>query len=181
MAEFRQAMADEIVQCLSRLLGGHRPGKVGELAGVVGEMLFDQRHHFAGHCIQCEAFWCGDQPWAFFAEGLAIVGIEIPLAADRFAIGHQNVVALALPAIEKLQTQAGFFTGPGVEVIQRAEKVRVRADQQRDIGTLAGGVEFFLHPPITGFEHDHGAVFMLGQAALRASPRQVCGCSPRAR
>jgi hypothetical protein len=157
-------MADEIVQGLPRLLGGHRPGKVGELAGVVGEMLFDERHCFAGHCIRRKALRRGDQPRAFFTEGLAIVGIEIPLAADRFAIGHQNVVPLALPAIEKLQTQAGFFTGPGIEIIERTEKVRVRADQQRDVGLLAGSVEFFLHPPITGFEHDHGVVFMLGQA-----------------
>jgi hypothetical protein len=175
-------MADEIVQRLSRLLGGHRPGKVGELPGVVGEMLFDQRHGFAGHCIRREAFGGGDQPRALAAEGLAIVGIEIPLAADRFAIGHQNVVPLALPAVEKLQAQAGFFTGPGVEFIQRTEKVRIGADQQRDVGLLAGGVEFFLHPPIAGFEHDHGAVFMLGQAGAQGlAEAGACGCSPRAR
>ena len=64
-----------------RLRARHRPGEAVELAGVGGEALLDQRDHLARDRVGRERRARRHGAGAGGAEGLAVVGVEVPLAA----------------------------------------------------------------------------------------------------
>ena len=83
IAEGYEAMLDEILQGQLGLSGRDRPVERVELSGIIRKIRSDLAQHVAGDCIRCEgARRRIGQSWRpYLAEALAVVAIEVPLAA----------------------------------------------------------------------------------------------------
>jgi hypothetical protein len=104
-AEQRQAVLDEGVQGLQGLRPRHRPGKALQLSRMLGEALLDQGNHLTRHGVGLEAAARRQRTRAYGAKGLAVFGIEVPLAAERHVLPmrvHQHPVPFASLAVEVL-------------------------------------------------------------------------------
>jgi hypothetical protein len=105
-AERWQSLANEGGQGLQCLVARHRPGKAAQLTGVRRKARFDERDDLAREGVWFESHAIRHRAGTGGAEGLAVVRIEVPLAARRLAIGlHQHTVTQAKLAIEELQPQ----------------------------------------------------------------------------
>ena len=86
-AEQRQALGDEALAArLQRLRARHRPGEAVEPARVRGEAARDERDHLARDRVGLEGARAAARAGAGGAEGRAVVGVEVPLAADAAAV-----------------------------------------------------------------------------------------------
>jgi hypothetical protein len=98
----------------------------------------------------------GTAPRAAGAEGLAGVGIEVPLAAERrvrVLRVHQHAVPLALLAVEVLHAQRLAPARVRRELAHAAEEVAVLADLQRQLAGLGDGLDRLKHAPVARRRH----------------------------
>ncbi len=110
------------------------------------------------------------------SEGLAVVGVEVPLAADRLPLVHQHAVALPKLAVEVLQPQRFAPLGVGGELEHGAEEVAVFADLQLQPGTFHHRLQRLPDAPVARRRHHHtlrrqrrqGRLQLGGQAATVA-------------
>ena len=151
--EVRQAVRDEGFERLQRLLARHRPGEIIEPSRVHREARVDQIDDLSRHSVGLEASRRRHVTWPRRAEGLAVVGIEVPLPADRLAVLHQHAVALAQLAVEVFETERLAALGVRRELAHRAEEVPIVAYLQRQPGTLGDGPKRLQHAPVTRCAH----------------------------
>jgi hypothetical protein len=155
-AEFGQPVANEVIKRFFRLRSCDGPAKMPRRARVSRKVALDIGNRALGDGIGRKAHWRRHRAGALPAERLPIVRVKIPPAADGLIARHQDDVALALPAIEKLHPQLRLVACPCIEIIQGAEEVRVGPDQQRLACGGAGFMQRFLDPVVTGFQHYRG-------------------------
>ena len=111
------------------------------------------------------------------AEGLAVVGVPIPLTADRLRAVHEHIVLPAHGAVEMLHDQAAPVPGPGCEAVDGAIEVAVLADLQRD-GLLGSRLtQLGEHPVITRLDQDKP----LGVPSWQILPQQPTKARPPVR
>ncbi len=155
--EQRQSLADEGLQGLQRLRARDGPGKAGQPAGVVCEARLDERNHLARDGIGLEDGARRHDTRAGSAKGLAVVGVEVPLATDRLITLHQDVMPLALLAIEILHAQRLAAFGMRRELGNAAEEVAVFVDIQRQAVGCGHGLDRLQHAPVArGGHHQAG-------------------------
>ncbi len=146
---------------------------------MLREALVDERENFARQRIGLESGARGQAHRPFRAEGLAVVGIEIPLSAFGLAIAHQHIVALAQLAVEVLQPQRLAALGMRRELAHGGVEVAVLAHLERQAGAFGHRFQRLPHAPVArGRHHQRAAV-----PAFRAWPavrRPGChGCRRR--
>ena len=125
----RQASADEMVQRLQRIRPRHRPAEGREIAEMVGEALAHERHDFARDGVRFEALALGRRKAG--GQGLAVLLVEIPLAALGLVALHQEARFAAHLPIEELHAIGFALIGPARETTARAEKPIILADVHR--------------------------------------------------
>ena len=176
-AEVGQALADEALQRLQGLLAGDRPGKRIQRAWVRGKSLGHQLQHAARGLIR---FKPGGRRYGrrpLFAEGLAVVGIEVPLAAHRLLAIHQHLVAHPQFAVPVLQAQLLAALGMRGKVPHGAEEVPVFADVQRQLAIGGHRLDRLQNAPVARCGHHQalGLQARNGRAQLGAQAAQIAG------
>ena len=153
-AEERQAVREKIVE--GGPGRGRRDGPVerGEAARMVGEPDIHQIDHAAGDGVGREGDRCGKHAGASLAEGPAILGVEVPLAARGLAIVHQHAKLLPQRAVEVFEPQLLAAAGVGGELVAGGEEVAIGADLERDPGLGRRRAERLLHPPFARLHDD---------------------------
>ncbi len=155
--EQRQPLLNEGPQGLQRLHARDGPRKAVQPAGVECEAGVDERDHLARDGIGLERRTPRHGARAGCAEGLTVVGVEVPLAADGLIVlpiaFHQHVVTLALLAIEVLHAQRLAVLGMRSEVANAAEEVTVLANLQRQVAGLGHGLDRLQHAPFARGGH----------------------------
>mmetsp|Transcript_50960 Transcript_50960/g.119506 ORF Transcript_50960/g.119506 Transcript_50960/m.119506 type:complete len:550 (-) Transcript_50960:44-1693(-) len=156
-AEQRQPLAHKGLQRLQGLCPRDRPGKAVQAAGVLRKAGLHQSNHFARDRVGLEADPRRHVAWARSAEGLSVVGIEVPLPAVGLGVRaltlHQHPMPLALLAVEVLHAQG--LPAPGVrgELSHRDEEMPILADVQRQAGRLCLGLDGLQDPPVARRGH----------------------------
>ena len=90
---------------------------------------------------------------SFTAKGGTVFLIEVPLAASRFSILHQNIMTLPHVAIEVLHDQRLALLSPGGEFFPAVQKVRVAMLFEGYPGACAYPVDLFLRAKFSGLHH----------------------------
>ncbi len=132
---------------------------------MVGEARCDQRHHLAGDGIRRKA-QPGGQPRAL-RQRLAVVGIEIPLAADRLALLHEKARLPPHLPIEELHAEALAALGPAGETAARGDEAVVLADLHRQAGLRAPGLHHGADAPLARLGRDDALDRVAGQRPLQ--------------
>ena len=175
-AKQRQALLHEGLQCLQRVRTRHRPREAVEAARMLRKALGHERDHLARQRIGLEAAARRHCARAGSTKGLAVLGIEIPLSAERQVLVlrvHQHAMPLALLAVEVLHAQRLAAAGMCRELAHADEEVAVLADLQRHGAGLGHGLEDLQHAPVAWCRHDQPgrpqpldvAAQLLGQTA----------------
>ena len=173
-AEQRQAVLDEGLQGQQRLRSRHGPGKAVQSTRVVGEAGVDERDDLERDGIRLEAGARRHGARAGGAEGLAVVSVEVPLATNGLIALHQDVVPLALLAIEILHAQRLAAFGMRRKVGNAAEEMAILSDIQRQAAVLGDGLDRCQHAPIAGRGH-HQAGWLQTQDVSLQLPSQTAG------
>ncbi len=170
VAEQRQPLRDEILQCRFGVLWRHRPVETRESAGMRGEVAFDEIDHLAGRRIRLEADGRGKEAWAAWVEGFAVVVVEVPLPPFGLVAVHQHVVLAAHLAIEVLHPVLLAALRPAREVLAAGEEMHVVARDPTHAGITAYGWQRLRQPPFAGCHRDDRFGFqpseILGQRGL---------------
>ena len=116
-------------------------------------MLLDVVYHLEGQCVRREIRSRRHHARPFTAKGGAVFLIEVPPAASRLAILHENVVTLAHVPIEVLHDQRLALLAPGGEFVPAAKKVRVAVPFERHARACTHLVYLFLRAVFSGFDH----------------------------
>jgi hypothetical protein len=117
---------------------------------VVPKALVDQIDHFARDRIGRHQERRRHVLRTGLAEALAVVGVEIPLAARRLLAVHQHAVFLPQLAVPVFEPQLLAAFGVGGKVAHGAEEVRVVAQIQRQMGLRRHGAQGLQHAPVAG-------------------------------
>jgi hypothetical protein len=152
-----QALLDEVVQRLQCLIAGHRPGEAVQATRMPREPRLDEGDDLARHGIGLEAAARRHRTRAAGTEGLAVVGIEVPLATKRrvFVVRiHQHTVPLALLAIEVLHPQRLAAARMRRELTHADEEVAVLAYLQRQSAGIGHRLDRLQHAPVARGGHD---------------------------
>ena len=105
-----------------------------------------------------------------FGRGLAVLEVEVPLAAGRLRPIHEEAGASAHAAIERLHAQRAAVPGPGREVGAWAEETVIIADLHGYGGIGAPILHHRPDPPFAGLGHDDAVGLM-----TRDGPHQLAG------
>jgi hypothetical protein len=163
IAEARQGFVDEFIQRAQRIAPRHRPVEGFDVAEAFWKSCGDQRHNFA-----CDRVGRKAQPFrrnGARRQGLAIVRIEIPLAACWGVAVHQNMIFDAQFAIEKLHAQLAPRAGPFPKSGLRGEEAIIVANFQRNRGSAPPGLKRLTHPPFARLGDDDFFGTMPGDGA----------------
>jgi hypothetical protein len=152
-AEVRQALVDEALQRMQRLLARDGPGKAVERSGVLGEALPHECDDLACDLIGLEARALGHRTGATLAEGLAVVGVEVPLPAERLVAVHQHRMLAPHLAVEVLHAQLLAAFRMRCELVHGGKEMAVFADVEHEAGVLGHGTQRRQHAGITGCGH----------------------------
>jgi hypothetical protein len=112
--------------------------KSRRLPGWFGKARLDQADDLLRDGVGHKADGLGHESWSLLAEGVAVLGVEVPRAADGLLAVHQDARALAHLAVEKLQAQLLARGGVLAELVERDEEVAVGAHLQRHAELLCG-------------------------------------------
>ncbi len=152
VTEQRQAFVDESLQCLLGLFGRHGPAERFQIAEMVRKASLNQRHHFPGNIVRSEAQGAGRLSGR--GQGAAVVCIQVPVAAFRLLLVHQQVVATAHPAIEVFHAQLLASLSPLAKLVMTAQEAIVLAYLQGVFRVRLLPLPELLHQPIlAGFGH----------------------------
>ena len=153
-AEAGQPVPDEISQCLQGLRAFNRPPELIDRSGMVCEAPVHQRNDLQGDGIGCEAAWRRYDPWPVFAKAGSVLGVKVPLPADRQLAVHENARFFAHLPVEKLHPQLLAALGVCRKVPHGTEKMRIVANFEHK-RVLAGDVaQRIQHTPLAGRCHD---------------------------
>ena len=120
----------------ARARGG--PGAVGRRAPAVRR---DMGEHLGVEIVECVPGWRGPARGCVVGGGLAVVGVEVPLAARRLVAVHEVAEAGALPAVEVLHLGRLAPRGPRRVVVGVAEELVGAHRLDAEAGHEAPGVE----------------------------------------
>ena len=145
-----------------------------QLAGVRREVGIDERDHLArdGVGFEARAWW--DIARTGSAERLAVVGVEVPLAADGFVAVHQHAMALALLAVEILHAQGLAALGMGCEFADGAEEVAVFANLQWQTAGLGHGLHRLKNAPVARCGHHQSGRSQARDVSLQLGLQAPC-------
>jgi hypothetical protein len=124
-AELFEAMVDEIVQGVERLLTVHGPIKFVEYAGMIFEFFVNDFDHLFGDRIGWIDLRLRHILRARFAERFAILRIKIPLPAHRLFANDEHFMALAHLAVKEFHAQVFARARPLTKFLGGAEEMRV--------------------------------------------------------
>ena len=154
-SEVAQAVGHEVVERFQRLGTRQRPAEAVQAPGVVGVALAHLGQHLLCDLVRREAQRRRHQPRALAAEGLAVVGVEVPLAAGGLVAVHQHAMALAHLAVEVLHAQLAPSLGVQGERLTAAQEVTVLAELDRHAGLRRSGGQGLAHAPLARLgQHD---------------------------
>ncbi len=151
--EQRQPLLDENLQGQQRLRACQRPRETVQLPGMGREAVVDQRNHLAGHRVRCERRTRRHRAGPGGTEGLAVIGVEIPLTADGFVALHQHTMSPTLLAVEVLHAQGLAPLRMRREFAHADEEVAVLADVQRQTAVVGDSLDRLQHPPVARRGH----------------------------
>ena len=161
IAEMRQCGLQEMRECrLGIGAGGGKPEGF-ERPEMVGKTCLDQINHLAGDRIGGKAQRLRHQKVAL--RGLAVVMVEIPLAAFRLLAVHQQPGLAAHLAVEILHAQRLAPLSPAIELGMAGDETVVGEDL--NIQGRIKRLQALQHAPLAGFGHaDMGGTMPLGSA-----------------
>jgi hypothetical protein len=87
-------------------------------------------------------------------KDVAVLGVEVPRAADGLLAVHQNAHTLAHLAVEKLQAQLLARGGVLAELVERDQEVAVGAHLQRHAEFACGLQQALLHAVLAWLDDD---------------------------
>ncbi|MEY4712325.1 MAG: hypothetical protein RIS88_1775 [Pseudomonadota bacterium] len=169
----RQAVCDEVFQRLQRLLAGDGPAKALQAAGVIREARSHQGQHRLRGRIGRETQRRAQAYGPLLAEGFAVVGVEVPLAARRRIAVHQDAVLLAQGPVPVFQPQLLAPLGVLGKLAHRAEEMAVVADVQRQGARGGGGAQRLQHAPIARRGHDQALRLHVRDRAVQLSGQRA--------
>ena len=115
-----------MVERLKRIFARHRPAERFQIAEVLRKTAFHHRHHVAGYVVRLEAAALGER--CGLRQGLAVVVVEIPLAALRLIARHEEARGTAHLAVEELHAKFLAALGPQGKAGRRGEEAVITAD-----------------------------------------------------
>ena len=124
---------------------------------MLGETGVDQCDYRLRDSIRRKAATWRHIAWARCTEGLPVVGVKAPLAADRHTAVHQHVMAFTLFAVKMRHAQRFTALGMGSEVAHAAEKMPVLAQVQGQLAGNRGRPDGLQHTPIARCSHNQGS------------------------
>ncbi len=157
VAEVREPMRDELIECDEGLRARDRPGEVRERPGVIGKARLHLGEHVAGEGAGGEEGRIGDEPRPLLAVRLPVLGVEVPGAAHGFAGGgEEHAVAFAHLAVEELHAPTVLVLGgAGGEVGAATIEVRVGEGLEGDPDAGADGGDLLFEAVLAGLDHPH--------------------------
>ena len=153
IAKAGQGIVNEVLK--RRLCVFRRYGKVEVVGGaeMIGKMLVHQRDHLPGNGIRFHPK--GRRGRRLTGPLLAVIGVEIPLPALRFAFGGHQQTGLAphLP-VEELHPQLFPALGPVRKFLLGGNEPCIRADLHRHSEAFMPATDLFVQPPFPALGGD---------------------------
>ncbi len=154
VAEPLEAALDEVAQRDPRLARGDRPVERVERAEMVRESLANQREHLLRRGVGHEAHRRRRQDLG--RQRAAVLGVEVPLAADGLAALHEQPGFPPHLAVEELHPELLLVPGPPAEALEVAEEARVLADLDRQARRLLPALHVLQHAELARVRADDG-------------------------
>ena len=152
IAKRRHAVCDEIVERLECVRTRHRPAKRLNRAIMCLEPLFDECDHILRDSIDRKplALWRLMILW----QGLAVLGIEIPRAADGVIAFHQEARLLPHVTIEIFHPQLLAAFRPLRKLFERCDETLIVVNGERHRQCFTPILHHLQNAPLTRFRHD---------------------------
>ena len=160
-------MLNEICQNLQCLDAGDRPAKLRQAARVIGKSRVHHIHHLACDGIGLKTGGRGQFAGPGFAKTAAVVGIKIPLTADRLIALHQDAMFASEFAVEIFEPQAFASVSMCLEFANCAEEMVVIPNLQCHGMLFCSGAQLTQHTPITRRRHHQLAGLVLTNGSVK--------------